>query len=116
MENNIPLRRATVPLRHEAIRTTKITINVPLSPKMDLYQDGFTKTSDLSKSKSASYRYFVVILVGHMDPCIRLERIFYSYLGGWTLLDSLPSNGAIKKDNREIAAQVGLDIRENGSS
>ena len=30
--------------------------------------------------------------------------------GHW--LDSLPSNGAIKKDNREIAAQVGLDIRE----
>ena len=30
-------------------------------------------------------------------------------VGHW--LDSLPSNGAIKKDNREIAVQVGLDVR-----
>jgi len=31
---------------------------------MGLYQDEFTKTSGLSKSKSASYRYLVVILGG----------------------------------------------------
>ena len=41
------------------------------------------KNSDLLKSKSASYRYFVVILGDHIDSCIRLDTDILFLYSRW---------------------------------
>lgn len=83
------LWKITSPLGEQPPYTTRSRsgrrnpINVQLSSKMDLYQDGVTKNSDLLKSKSASYRYFVVILGDHMDSCIRLDTDILFLYSRW---------------------------------